>query len=160
MQTRCTLKHTCCTQKHQIGWATTCRTRLALSLPVSECLQAKGIARGVRCSAHMLLPRGIAILSWPWGAGALLAAMRSTLYTVCCLPAGYGCHRGAVGTWARFAVHCRRPGKDHNFPMAVASSHAQHRQATADLSCRTVLGRDGCEGVHSASLQNTGWLFA
>lgn len=109
----------------------TCRTRLVLSLPVSKCLQAKGIARGVGCSAHMLLPRGIAILPWPWGACALLAAMSSSLYAVCCLPAGCGCDRGAVGAWPRWAVHCRRPGNNHNYFVAVCvvtqTSQASHR---------------------------------
>lgn len=98
-------------QHHVVLERPTCRARLTLSLLVSKCLQAKGVARRVGRSAHMLLPRGIAILRWTWGGSALLTCMRSGLYTVGCFPAGCGCNRGAVRTWAGSAVSCRPSGK-------------------------------------------------
>lgn len=79
----------------------------------------------------MLLTRGTAILPWPRGGRALLAGVRPGLYTERCFSAGCGCDRGAVGTWAWFAVHCT-PGK-HRRQVNTKLEHGHKRKEQAVL---------------------------
>ena len=84
----------------------TCRPRFVLRFLIPKCLQAKGVAGGIGQGAHVLLTVSTAILPWSRGGRALLAGVRPGLNTERCFPAGCGCDGGAVGTGARFAVHC------------------------------------------------------
>lgn len=126
----------------------TCRPGLTLGLLVPKCLQAKCIARGVGCRAHMLLTRGTAILPWPRGGTGWVPGMRPGPNTVCCFPASCGGSRGAVGTWARLAVHCTSPEKGSQDPVAAGpSDDSRGKPLLVNLGIKSVSRKSSIVGL-------------